>query len=71
LIVEVDGGIHALPAVAARDAEREVWLRGRGYTVVRVKNEEAMYEAPRVADRIAAMLADGADPNSVPEQLPQ
>jgi very-short-patch-repair endonuclease len=56
LIIEVDGGIHDLPSVAARDAEREAWLRGRGYEVVRVGNEEAFYEAASVADRIARLL---------------
>jgi very-short-patch-repair endonuclease len=38
LVVEVDGGVHALDVVAQRDAEREAWLRGRGYDVVRVSN---------------------------------
>jgi very-short-patch-repair endonuclease len=58
LIIEVDGGVHALPTVAARDAEREAWLRSRGYAVVRVTNEDALYEARRVAERIAEMLGD-------------
>jgi very-short-patch-repair endonuclease len=35
LIVEVDGGIHDHPAVAARDAAREQALRARGFSVVR------------------------------------
>jgi len=40
LIVELDGGIHDLPEVAAGDAEREAWLTGRGYRVMRFRNEE-------------------------------
>jgi very-short-patch-repair endonuclease len=39
LIVEVDGAVHDLPEVAARDLEREKWLNGRGYSVFRVRNE--------------------------------
>ena len=41
LIVELDGGVHNLPSVAARDAEREAWLTGRGYRVMRFSNSEA------------------------------
>src|SRR6185437_4694700 len=40
LIVELDGGIHDLAEVAARDVEREAWLTGRGYRVMRFRNEE-------------------------------
>jgi very-short-patch-repair endonuclease len=43
LVVEVDGGIHRLPEVAARDAEREAWLTRRRYAVVRITNEQALF----------------------------
>ena len=39
LVVEVDGAVHDLPELAARDLEREDWLNGRGYSVFRVRNE--------------------------------
>ena len=38
LVVELDGGVHNLPEVAARDAERDAWLTGRGYRVMRFPN---------------------------------
>ncbi len=38
LIVEVDGGVHDIGAVAARDNERDAWLAERGYRVVRITN---------------------------------
>jgi very-short-patch-repair endonuclease len=57
LIVEVDGGIHTLDAVAARDAEREAWLVGRGYRVLRLANAQATNEAAVEAILAAAALA--------------
>ena len=42
LIIEVDGGVHTLDAVAARDAEREAWLVSRGYRVIRLSNSQAL-----------------------------
>jgi len=65
LIVEVDGGIHNHPAVTARDAERETWLRQRGYSVIRIANQDAMFDPAGVANRIAGLI--GADnPTSTP-----
>ena len=67
LAIEVDGGIHDLPSVAARDAIREEWLNHRGYTVVRVPNRDAVFEAARVAGQIAGLLsADTPTPNPLP-----
>ena len=53
LVVEVDGGIHRHPEVAARDAEREAWLTQRRYAVIRVSNAEALYDTETIAQRIA------------------
>jgi very-short-patch-repair endonuclease len=36
LVVEVDGGRHAIPSVIASDARRDRVLRRAGYTVLRV-----------------------------------
>jgi very-short-patch-repair endonuclease len=60
LVVEVDGGVHNLPEVQARDAERDAWFRSRGYDVMRVSAEEA-YGCPvdvaqAIADRITSLL---------------
>jgi very-short-patch-repair endonuclease len=40
LIVELDGGIHALRA--ERDAVRDAWLTGNGWTVLRFANEAVL-----------------------------
>ena len=56
LIVEVDGGIHNHPAVIARDAERENWLRSRGYTVIRIANQDALFDPAGVATPIAGLI---------------
>ncbi len=50
LVVELDGGIHNLPEVAARDARRELWLSGRGYRVLRFANS-------RSADDVVAAIS--------------
>ncbi|WP_304170996.1 endonuclease domain-containing protein [Phenylobacterium aquaticum] len=57
LIIEVDGGVHALDQVALRDFERETWLKGRGYRVLRVSNDEVMSDITSVLERIVAALS--------------
>jgi very-short-patch-repair endonuclease len=57
LIVEVDGGIHKHPAVTARDSEREAWLSGRGYSVIRIANQDALFDPTGVATRIAGLIS--------------
>jgi very-short-patch-repair endonuclease len=47
LIVEIDGPVHDLPGSAERDAERQAWLTGRGYRVMRFRDSvgiDAMME---------------------------
>ncbi|MDG2531980.1 endonuclease domain-containing protein [Caulobacter endophyticus] len=68
LIVEVDGGIHALEAVAARDAERQAWLEARGYTVIRIPNELAIYDPHSAVQRVLSTIdADTPTPNPSPQ----
>ena len=54
LVVEVDGGVHDAPDAAARDAEREDWLKARGYRIVRLSNETAIRDT---GTAIAGILA--------------
>jgi very-short-patch-repair endonuclease len=68
LIVELDGGVHNLPGVAARDTERDLWLTGRGYRVMRFPNEQAVSDTAGVVQLI--LIAVGADtptPNPSPQ----
>src|SRR5690606_37690585 len=45
LILEIDGRVHRLDEVAARDLERQRVLEALGWPVIRVTNDQA-YEAP-------------------------
>jgi len=51
LVVEVDGGVHRLPHVAQRDAERDAWLNAQGYRVMRVTDR-------RVRDELETVIAE-------------
>ena len=42
LAVELDGGQHGEPALAAKDKRREAWLRGKGIRVLRFWNGDVM-----------------------------
>jgi very-short-patch-repair endonuclease len=64
LIVELDGGIHDLPEVAARDVERDLWLTGRGYRVMRFPNSQAPDEVLSMI--FARLSADTPTPNPSP-----
>ena len=45
LIIEIDGGVHRLDAVATRDVQRQQTLEALGWSVIRVTNDQ-VYEAP-------------------------
>ena len=49
LVIEVDGGAHDHCDVAANDAEREAWIRSRGYLVLRFKNVDVLKDVRGVA----------------------
>jgi 5-methyltetrahydrofolate--homocysteine methyltransferase len=48
LIIEVDGLIHQLPGNKENDEVRTFWLKSKGYTVVRVTNEEVINDIEKV-----------------------
>ncbi|HEY0553476.1 MAG TPA: DUF559 domain-containing protein [Thermoanaerobaculia bacterium] len=52
LIVELDGGIHAEPQQTARDRERDAFLRGSGFTILRFPNERVFGDAAGVIAEI-------------------
>ncbi len=68
LIVEVDGGVHDIDAVAARDNERDAWLAARGYRVVRFTNSQAISATEGVVE---AILASAAARTPTPDPSPQ
>lgn len=55
LCIEVDGGAHNAPDVVVRDAERQQWIEGRGYRVLRFANAEVLCDPRRVARAICAL----------------
>ena len=57
LVVEVDGGGHALPEARRRDTRRTAWLEGAGYRVLRFWNTEVLNELDGVLEAIVAALA--------------
>jgi len=54
LIIELDGGAHLARDVAAHDLERQQWIEGRGYRVLRFSNAEILSNTNGVASRIYA-----------------
>jgi very-short-patch-repair endonuclease len=68
LVIELDGGVHNLPEVAARDEIRELWLTARGYRVMRFANEHAVSDTISVVQMILARVsADTPTPNPSPQ----
>ncbi|MDD5103225.1 MAG: endonuclease domain-containing protein [Candidatus Peribacteraceae bacterium] len=58
LIVEVDGGIHERKDQKAYDHERDGFLRGCGYRVLRIRNAEVRNDLPAVLRRIGTAAKD-------------
>jgi very-short-patch-repair endonuclease len=54
LILELDGGAHLAPDVAVDDLERQQWIEGRGYRVLRFSNAEILRDVKSVVRRIFA-----------------
>jgi very-short-patch-repair endonuclease len=55
LVIELDGDIHAKPQPAARDRERDAYIRGLGFTILRFPNERVFGEAEAVLADILAV----------------
>jgi very-short-patch-repair endonuclease len=66
LVVEVDGETHV---DAPQDGSRDVWLRNRGYAVLRFWNNEIMGNLPGVLELIRQSAAHVHTPP--PDRLPQ
>ena len=61
VVIEVDGGIHErIAEVAARDLERQRWLEGEGYLVLRFSDRQVYNDVDAVVGAITeALLLDG------------
>lgn len=57
LIIELEGGVHDAPDVAADDAERRAWLEGRGLRVLRISNVDVPRDVRAVARYVGALAS--------------
>ena len=57
LVVEVDGGQHQLDNAVAADAERDQYMRARGYCVCRIPYLIAIQETDTALEMIRAAIA--------------
>jgi very-short-patch-repair endonuclease len=65
LVVEVDGGQHALDV--ARDAERTAWLQAQGFRVLRFWNNEVLGNTGGVIETIRGTLGAAPHPRPPPQ----
>jgi len=63
LVIEVDGGIHSLPEQKEYDIGRTDNLDHFGIKVLRIKNEDVLYDMRSVIQRISKALPDSAPLN--------
>jgi len=55
--IEVDGGHHYQPAIAAKDARRSEWLKHFRVTIVRFSNAHVMNNREGVLERLGEVIA--------------
>ena len=65
LVIEVDGGQHAEPAL--QDARRTEYLKALGYRVIRFWNDEVLRELDAVLAEIGRVLIEIPSPYPLPE----
>ena len=56
LIIEIDGGQHNEEKIMERDEERTIWLKGRGYQIIRFWNNEVLMNLEGVLESIREAL---------------
>ncbi len=55
MALRIDGSVHGQPSQASRDAQRDAYLKARGYTVLRISNGMVL-EAPELfMEKVVAM----------------
>ena len=56
LIIELDGGQHALPEKLLRDGQRDAWLEKEGYSIMRFWDNDVFTNTNGVLERIREKL---------------
>ncbi|CAA7616469.1 conserved hypothetical protein [Magnetospirillum sp. LM-5] len=69
LVVELDGGQHAVPEHRDRDRDRTVWLESQGYRVLRFWNNDVLGNADGVMVVVREALGF-RDASATPHPLP-
>ena len=64
LIVELDGEPHETETRRLRDAKRDAWLKGQGFTVLRFPNELVLSNLDLVLDRVGEAIAARSEQGS-------
>ncbi|MFQ3574490.1 MAG: endonuclease domain-containing protein [Thermodesulfovibrionales bacterium] len=66
LIIELDGGQHAVPEETLKDKQRDAWLEKEGYTIMRFWNNEVLTNIDGVLEAIRERLYRTPSPQSPP-----
>jgi very-short-patch-repair endonuclease len=56
LVIEIDGGQHGQDNMRKKDEDRTMWLKGRGYQVLRFWDNEVLQNIDGVLEKILAAL---------------
>ena len=67
LLIEIDGSIHRLPEVQARDREKEICAIATGFRVLRFANNDPWDRPAWVLDQVRARLAAPRPPTPSPQ----
>jgi very-short-patch-repair endonuclease len=70
LIVELDGPRHLEQCAAEHDSRRTAWLNGRGYHIIRFRNQELDEDIRGVVDKITRAAAELEAQNPPTPALP-
>ena len=66
LIIELDGGQHALPDEILKDRQRDAWLEKEGYSIIRFWDNEVLMNTNGVLETIQERLHRTPSPQSPP-----
>lgn len=64
LIIELDGGQHA--EAQTYDAQRDAWLAGQGFRVVRIWNDDALRNTSEVLEHVRQQILHTLSPSPSP-----
>jgi very-short-patch-repair endonuclease len=56
LVIELDGSIHGTENQQARDAEKDADFKGRGFALIRFRNDQVLYELDSVLNELSLLL---------------